>query len=193
MQIGYAPVGGARLSYETSGDGEPLLLIHAGVADGRMWAAQLSPFAARYRVITYDMRGFGRTEVTGGPFAPHEDAAALLRFLGVERAAVVAGELTDEDVPPKSSGGRPLVLTCKPCNNTAGSKLDASAHRKETVLGILRGEPSEERRVRATIEGVTVEAGIAVENGVTLLRVREGFEREGTVLAEHVSRVRRSR
>jgi len=90
MTTGFASVEGARLYYETSGAGEPLLLIHAGVADSRMWEAQWELFAAQYQVIRYDMRGFGRTEVTAGStFTGHDDAAALLRHLGVERAAVV--------------------------------------------------------------------------------------------------------
>lgn len=106
---------------------------------------------------------------------------------GFLRQAVLTGELTAEDVPPRSVGGRPLVLTCKVCNNTAGTKLDASAQRKESVLRILRGEPSDERRVRVTIDGVTVEAGIAVENGATLVKVRKEYQREGVTLGERVS------
>ena len=37
--------------------------------------------------------------------------------------------LSVEDVPPRHSGGRPLVLTCKACNSTAGHSIDAVADR----------------------------------------------------------------
>ena len=54
---------GARLYYEVAGEGEPLLLLHAGVTDSRMWDEQFASFARHYRVIRYDLRGFGRSEV----------------------------------------------------------------------------------------------------------------------------------
>lgn len=86
---GMAPVNGAELYYEVEGAGEPLLLLHAGVADSRMWEEQASTFADDYRVIRCDLRGFGRTGVPSGPFAYHDDVAGLLDFLGVERAHVL--------------------------------------------------------------------------------------------------------
>ncbi len=48
--------------------------------------------------------------------------------------------LTFEDVPPKHSGGRPLVLTCRACNSTAGHKIDAAAHRVERSIRTLAGQ-----------------------------------------------------
>jgi hypothetical protein len=41
------------------------------------------------------------------------------------RAAVADGTLTFEDAPPKSYGGKPVALSCKGCNNSLGSSLDA--------------------------------------------------------------------
>jgi 2-hydroxy-6-oxonona-2,4-dienedioate hydrolase len=87
---GFARVSGARLYYEVSGNGEPLVLIHAGIADGRMWDRQLDAFAGRYCVIRHDMRGFGRTVVTGSvPYSHHEDLRGLLDLLGAGRALLV--------------------------------------------------------------------------------------------------------
>lgn len=88
-QRGFAPVNGAELYYETAGSGYPLLLIHAGVADSRMWNEHFGNFARRYRVIRYDLRGFGRTMMPTGAYASYEDAAGLLDFLGVAQAHVV--------------------------------------------------------------------------------------------------------
>jgi pimeloyl-ACP methyl ester carboxylesterase len=88
-QGNFAEVNGARLYHEIVGDGEPLVLVHAGIADGRMWNEQLGAFARRYRVIRYDMRGFGRSAMVEGPFAHHEDLRALLDYLGIERAFLV--------------------------------------------------------------------------------------------------------
>jgi pimeloyl-ACP methyl ester carboxylesterase len=88
-ETGTAEVNGARIYYEVAGEGEPLALVHAGIADSRMWDGQISAFADRYRVIRYDLRGFGRTEMVEGPFSHHEDLRGLLDFLGVERAHLV--------------------------------------------------------------------------------------------------------
>ena len=85
----FVEVNGARLYYEDSGNGETLVLIHAGIADSRMWEGQLAAFARCYRVIRYDMRGFGRSEMGEGPYAHHRDLHALLDALGVERAHLV--------------------------------------------------------------------------------------------------------
>lgn len=86
---GFADVNGGRLYYEVAGSGQPLLLIHAGVADSRMWDNQWSLLAQHYRVIRYDIRGFGQSALTPGAFASYEDAAELLRFLNIERAHVI--------------------------------------------------------------------------------------------------------
>jgi pimeloyl-ACP methyl ester carboxylesterase len=88
-KTGFAEVNGARLYYEMAGEGHPLLLIHGGLADSRMWDDQFQMFAEHYRVIRYDMRGFGRSEIPAGEFAHHEDAYGLLKALGVERAHVL--------------------------------------------------------------------------------------------------------
>lgn len=86
---GYAGVNGARIYYEMAGDGYPLVFVHAGVADRRMWDDQAAFFSSDYRVIRYDLRGFGKTMPVPGPFAHREDLAALLAFLHVDRACLV--------------------------------------------------------------------------------------------------------
>jgi pimeloyl-ACP methyl ester carboxylesterase len=88
-ESGTAEVNGARIYYEVTGEGEPLVLVHAGIADSRMWDDQLDDFADGYRVVRYDMRGFGRTEMVEGPFSHHEDLRGLLDFLALDRVHIV--------------------------------------------------------------------------------------------------------
>ena len=88
-KTGTAEVNGARMYYEVVGEGEPLVLVHAGIADSRMWEGQIPAFADRYRVMRYDMRGFGRTQMVEGPFSHHEDLRGLLDFLDLDRAHLV--------------------------------------------------------------------------------------------------------
>ncbi|HEX7169955.1 MAG TPA: alpha/beta hydrolase [Rubrobacter sp.] len=88
-ESGTAKVNGAHIYYEVVGEGEPLVLVHAGIADSRMWEGQISAFADHYAVIRYDLRGFGGTEMVEGPFSHHEDLRGLLNFLGLDRVHLV--------------------------------------------------------------------------------------------------------
>jgi pimeloyl-ACP methyl ester carboxylesterase len=85
----YAKVNGAELYYDTRGQGDALLLLHAGIADSRMWDDQFQVFAQRYRVIRYDLRGFGQSLMPSGAYAHHDDAAGLLDHLNVDKADVL--------------------------------------------------------------------------------------------------------
>lgn len=80
---------GARIAYDATGSGDPVVLIHAGVANRSMWDAQVEALQDRYRVIRYDTRGFGETESDAVAFSNRADVAALLDELGVDRAHVV--------------------------------------------------------------------------------------------------------
>ena len=88
-ETGFLPVQGAPLYYEVTGQGQPLLLIHAGVADSRMWDEQFEVFARQYRVVRYDLRGFGQSSFPAGAFANYADPAALLDFLNIKQAHVI--------------------------------------------------------------------------------------------------------
>lgn len=86
---GAAEVNGAKLYFELAGEGHALVLLHAGICDGRMWDGQFEAFAARRRVLRYDRRGFGRTTQGADAFSHVEDLNALLRHLNVGRATLV--------------------------------------------------------------------------------------------------------
>ena len=86
---GLADVNGTRLFYETAGKGSVVVLIHGGLVDSRLWDEQFKEFAKSYRVIRYDLRGFGRSGYPVAPFSHVEDLYALLKFLKVERASLV--------------------------------------------------------------------------------------------------------
>jgi pimeloyl-ACP methyl ester carboxylesterase len=90
VESGYAKVNGTRLFYEVAGSGRPVVFIHGHVLDRRMWDDQFEVFARRYRVIRYDMRGYGRSALPmGAPYYTVEDLKALLDYLGVARAYVI--------------------------------------------------------------------------------------------------------
>ena len=86
---GYCEVAGGRIYYEVEGEGEPVLFIHAGVANLRMWDQQAAALGGRYRVIRFDTRGYGRTESEDVEFSNRADAAAVLDEVGEVSAHIV--------------------------------------------------------------------------------------------------------
>jgi len=81
------------LAYEVAGTGDPIVLIHAGVADRRMWDPQWSAFSAAGRVVRYDLRGYGETLPPTGPWSHHADLLALLDELDIRRAHLVGASV----------------------------------------------------------------------------------------------------
>lgn len=90
-ETGYVSAGDAHLYYEVGGDGPPLVFIHAGVADSRQWNNEFAAFATDFRVIRYDMRGYGRSEPVPGDYRPIDDLQAVLDALNVNESIVLVG------------------------------------------------------------------------------------------------------
>lgn len=77
------------LAVEERGSGPAVVLLHAGIADRRMWDRELAAWSERYRVIRYDVRGYGDSPGPAGDYWDHEDLVGVLDDREVERAAVV--------------------------------------------------------------------------------------------------------
>jgi len=90
-RLGFAPINGARIYFETAGAGTPFVMIHAGVADNRQWNNEFAHYAARHRVVRYDLRGYGRSEPVAGDFAHLADLEALLAYLEVDHPMILMG------------------------------------------------------------------------------------------------------
>jgi pimeloyl-ACP methyl ester carboxylesterase len=87
---GFAPVNGTRLYYEIAGKGEGLVLIHGGNLDSRMWDDQFAPYAKRYRVVRYDVRGFGGSvRPSDQAYLDADDLAALLDYLELPKVHII--------------------------------------------------------------------------------------------------------
>ena len=88
--MAFADVNGTRLHYQVAGEGAPVVFIHGLGLDLRMWDDQFQIFTARYRVIRYDLRGFGKSAPqTDERFLHAEDLHALLGFLDVPKPNVI--------------------------------------------------------------------------------------------------------
>lgn len=80
---------GARIHYEVKGDGFPVVLIHAGIVNMGMWDDQMKALAQDYRLIRYDIRGWGKSEGVNTDFSNHGDLHTLLNYLEVEQAILI--------------------------------------------------------------------------------------------------------
>jgi 3-oxoadipate enol-lactonase len=88
-EAGFAPVTGTQLAYEVYSQRSPLILIHGGLLDRRMWDEQVPPFAEAFRVVRYDVRGFGQSQMPKVPYSDAQDLSELLGFLGIQKACVL--------------------------------------------------------------------------------------------------------
>jgi pimeloyl-ACP methyl ester carboxylesterase len=91
MAFQFVEINGTRLHYDVRGAGDPLVLIHSGISDLRLWDEQMDVFAASHRVIRYDVRGYGQTPHPPGPgaFSRYDDLRALLDYFDVNQTVVL--------------------------------------------------------------------------------------------------------
>lgn len=78
----------ARLAYDDRGTGEPVVFVHSGITDRRMWDPQFAAFAEHYRATRYDIQGFGDSTATA-PGTNRGELRALLDGLDIDRAHLV--------------------------------------------------------------------------------------------------------
>lgn len=86
----FVEVNGTRLYYEIAGSGQVVVFVHGFTLDTRMWDDQFMSLAQRFRVIRYDLRGFGKSALpTDEPYSHVDDLNALLDRLDIAQAYLV--------------------------------------------------------------------------------------------------------
>jgi pimeloyl-ACP methyl ester carboxylesterase len=91
-EAGMADVNGIALYYAIYGAGEPLIMLHGGLGHSDVWGAQIPAFAERYKVITVDSRGHGRSTRDEKPYdydLMADDVVGLMDTLGIEKASIL--------------------------------------------------------------------------------------------------------
>lgn len=84
VQLGEQPVW-----YQEAGQGPAILLLHAGVADHRMWQHQMKALATEYRVVAWDAPGFGKSPLVAGEFSWAQAILGLMDRLLIDQAVLV--------------------------------------------------------------------------------------------------------
>jgi pimeloyl-ACP methyl ester carboxylesterase len=91
-QSGLAPVNGIKIWYASFGRGEPVILLHGGLANANYWGLQVRELQKRYRVIVMDSRGHGRSTRNEQPYGYDlmaSDVIGLMDFLKIPKATIV--------------------------------------------------------------------------------------------------------
>ena len=108
-----------RIAWDSQGDGVPVLLIQGLGYTRQGWGPLRARLARRYRVISFDNRGIGETEIPSGPYTVEQlagDAVQILDEAGVERAHVIGASLggfvAQVVASEESSRVERLVLAC---------------------------------------------------------------------------------
>ncbi|MGQ0717343.1 MAG: alpha/beta fold hydrolase [Pseudonocardiales bacterium] len=139
--------GGTRLFWEESGAGPAVLLIHGLGYTHDMWYRTVPVLSRRYRVIRFDNRGVGRSDVPPGPYRVSDmaaDAAAVLDAAGVDAAHVVGislgGAIAQELTLRYLSRVRGLVLVATLCGGPRMVQAEPEVGAKLLARGKMPAE-----------------------------------------------------
>ncbi len=89
-------INGIKICYEIFGDGYPVFLLHGFGARKEFWIAQVSELSKKFKVITLDFRGNGKTDRPNVPYTMEmfvEDLKEFIHFLKIERAHLIGHSL----------------------------------------------------------------------------------------------------
>lgn len=103
-ESGYLSIDDSKIYYEIFGKGEPIILIHAGVTDSRMWNYQIEDLSENFKVIRFDQRGFGKSSIPENSYNPVLDIIRLMdscklskvNLVGISLGALQAIDLAIE-------------------------------------------------------------------------------------------------
>ena len=97
----FSQANGVKIWFETAGDGPAMILIHANPFDHDLWLYQTAHFSTWFKVITVDIRGYGRSVKMTEPFTLKDmcdDVLGVLSDLHVERAVLGGCSVGSGDV-----------------------------------------------------------------------------------------------
>jgi pimeloyl-ACP methyl ester carboxylesterase len=77
----YVDIAGLKTWYDTAGDGDPLVLLHGGLATNDTWGAQMPAFSERFQVFAPERRAHGHTPDVEGPLNYSDMATDTIGFL----------------------------------------------------------------------------------------------------------------
>ncbi|MFN2466450.1 MAG: alpha/beta fold hydrolase [Candidatus Dormibacteria bacterium] len=182
-------VGGRRYACDLTGQGPAVVLLHAAIADRRMYSALVVLLSADHRLLSYDQPGFGETPPAQDPVSPVHDLAALMDAAGMPEAVVVGtsfGSRVAFDaalaIPARVRG----IVAAGPglSGRTASGALKAASEEVDAALGAGDHNRANEIEMRTWVDGVgrtrpadpAVRAMVAQMNAANLRAEMAGHE-----------------
>jgi pimeloyl-ACP methyl ester carboxylesterase len=155
---GHIPVEDGKIYYEIAGAGEPMVFVHAGIVDSRMWDDQWEEFSQCNTVIRYDMRGFGKSSAPKAPVSRRQELYGVLKELGITCATLVGCSFGGETIldvaleRPDMISGLIVVSTVPGGFEMQG---DPPQYLREMLAALQNGdhELASELRMRISMDG----------------------------------------
>ncbi len=162
---GIAPVNGVRIWYAEFGRGEPVILLHGGLANSNYFGLQVPALAAHYHVIVMDTRGHGRSTRNATPLRYQlmaSDVIGLMDYLHIRKAAVVGwsdGAITGLEIAIHHPDRISRLFAFAANSNPSGVKdlskstvFNAFFQRAAKEYAELSPTPTEYNSFRASVE-----------------------------------------
>lgn len=134
----YSTRSGVKIYYEVVGEGPPMILVHANAFDHRLWLYQTARFSEHFRVVSMDLRGYGRSDKPTNPFSLGDMAADV--------TGVCANEGIEEAIFFGVSTGAGICLLI-------GQSQPAIVRGLVLVGGSSRGPSSMNNRIKGFLSG----------------------------------------
>lgn len=142
----------------TSGDGETVLLIHAGICDARMWERQMETLGPAGRVVRCDLQGFGRTPAATEDYVDATDLVELIEGEGLDPVVLVGASMGGAvalDIAlgrPDLAAGLVLVAASHP-DQEWSAEMEAYGEREGELLEAGDIEAAVELNLRTWVDG----------------------------------------
>ncbi len=183
----------ALLHVERAGSGPDVVLIHAGVADSRMWDPQWDGWQTRFELTRLDLRGFGRSGRPTGSFSHAGDVLAVLDDAAIARASLVGasfGGLVALDLaashPDRVAG---LVLVDAPAPPFAWSdEMRAFFDAEDAAIGAGYLHAATELNVEFWLPSATESVRAAIrEQQLNSFELQSGAEPDESLLTDDLA------
>ncbi|MBU4609449.1 alpha/beta fold hydrolase [Achromobacter sp. GG226] len=150
MKIDVGQTEQVTLNYDVQGEGPDVVMVHGlGLSSMKTWRFQVPELAKKYRVHTYDVRGFGQSSNPSGRFSVSQhayDLHGLLQTLGLKQVILIGfsmgGWISQQFVLRHPEMVKGLVLAC----TTSGLRPEGAAR------FIARAERMEREGTAATVD-----------------------------------------
>ena len=82
-------INGKNICIKTVGNGDPIVFLHCSLLTSEMWNSQIDYFSKKYKTLTFDFCGYGKSDLPKGIYSDHEDLKTILDKNNINKAIIV--------------------------------------------------------------------------------------------------------